>query len=424
MSLDNVLLTPSLLTKLTLMNLTDNLYVCRNMSTAYTANFGQNGNKIGDSFQIRKPQRFEVTSGMTYSQQALTDQSTTITVNDVAGVHFQFDSKERTLSLDFINDRYAKPAAIALANYINSQAAQFIAQNTWNMVGTPGTSPTDLATYLQAEDLLVAQGCPQNEQLTAIINRQMSSAFIGSSTITGMFNSQDILSQQHRTGRVQNQLGYNWEIDQTIYKYTTGAQGGTPLVSAAPTEDTNGNNGTSSIVLKGLSASITGIIKAGDTLTFASVNSVYPQTRVDTGYSQQYVALADATSNSSGVATVTVAPGFCSATATNVQQQNITALPAANAAVTINGGSTYASKASSQGLLLHPDAFAFMSVPLENPEANGVEMVAQETDPDTGAVLSFIRYFDGDSRTHKNRFDMLYGFGKLYPELACRIAGA
>jgi hypothetical protein len=120
-----------------------------------------------------------------------------------------------------------------------------------------------------------------------------------------------------------------------------------------------------------------------------------------------------------------VFPSFTSPSASNIQQQNITKLPQINDSVTFFGGTAgqYASKSSTQGLLLHPDAFAFMSVPLENPEASGVEMVAQETDPDTGLSLSFIRYFDGDARVHKNRFDVLYGFGRLYSELACRISG-
>lgn len=416
----NVLLTPTLLTKLTLMNLGDRLFVARNMSKAYTDQFGKKGAKAGDTFYVRKPQRFTTTSGLAYSQQGLTDTQTPLTVNQVTGVHFQFDSQERTLSLDFINERYAKPAAIALANAINSQAAAYIAKNTFNAVGTPGTTPTSMATYLAAEDLMVAQGVPQNESLTAIINRKMSSAFINASST--LFNNQNIIGKQQETGRVVNQLGYNWEIDQTIYSHTVGALGGSPEVSAAPTETADGNNGTGTLVVKGLTASITGIWKAGDVLTIAGVNSVHPQTRVDTSYPQQFVVTADVTSDGSGNATVTVSPAFTSPTASNTQQQNISALPAVNAAITVWAGNSSAGLVSPQGLLLHQDAFAFMSVPFENPEPNGVEMVAQETDPDTGMSLSFIRYFDGDARVHKNRFDTLYGFAPLYRELACRIA--
>src|SRR5690242_17213997 len=186
---NNVLLTPSLITKLTLMNLADRLYITRNMSTAYTSQFGQKGSKIGASYDVRRPQRFTVTRDtLTYTASPLSDRKTTITVDKLAQVAFDFDSKERTLSLDFINERYAKPAAIAIANDINARAAEYIVKNTFNMVGTPGTTPNTLEPYLLAEDLMVAQGVPQNEQLTAIINRKMSSAFVANTV--SQFNPQ------------------------------------------------------------------------------------------------------------------------------------------------------------------------------------------------------------------------------------------
>ena len=166
------------------------------MSTEYTSNFGKKGAKIGDTFFVRKPQRWVAGSGLGYQPQPITDTQTPITVSEIANVHFEFDSVERTLSLDFIQERYAKPAAIAIANKINAEAAKFIAQNTYNTVGVPGTAPTSLATYLKAEDLLVAQGVPQNELLTMIINRKMSSAYISAAGIAGLYNDQNIIGGQ------------------------------------------------------------------------------------------------------------------------------------------------------------------------------------------------------------------------------------
>lgn len=371
-----------------------------------------------DTYFVRRPQRFQVTKGLAYQPQPLSDTQVPITVSEVAGVHFEFDSVERTLSLDFIQDRYAKPAAIALANQINMEAARFIALNTFNAVGTPGTPITTLSNYLAAEDLLVAQGCPQNEELVAIINRKMSSAYIGSANISGLFNSQEIVGAQMRTGRIQQQLGYRWEIDQTIYTHNTVSNAyPTGATVTNTTSADGGNNGTMTLAITGTGVNSTLIAKAGDVITVAGSNSVHPQTRVDTSYLQQAVLLQDATTDSSGNVTLTIFPAFTP----QGQYQNVTQAATAGQSILFWAGGTVNSKASPQGLLLHRDAFAFMSVPLEDPDAKGVEMVAQETDPDTGMTLSFIRAFDPISRKHVNRFDTLYGFGRLYSELACRM---
>jgi hypothetical protein len=74
-----------------------------------------------------------------------------------------------------------------------------------------------------------------------------------------------------------------------------------------------------------------------------------------------------------------------------------------------------------QGLLLHRNAFAFVSVPLAAPMQNGVEAVESETDSDTGLSIRYVRYFDGDQSAHKNRFDSLIGYGSLYKEMGVVI---
>jgi hypothetical protein len=175
----NVYLTAQVYTKLVLMDLGQRLKVTRNMSSQYSKEFGNKAQKINTTFNVRKPQRFigaDLTaSNMTYSPDAITDTSVAITCDKVAHVGFEFNSFDRTMSLNEAYD-LAKPASIAIASKVNAAAAKFIALNTFNAVGTPGTAPTTLATYLQAEDKLVQLGMPEGEQLSAVINRKMSSA--------------------------------------------------------------------------------------------------------------------------------------------------------------------------------------------------------------------------------------------------------
>lgn len=411
---NNVLFTPQVFTRAVLMNLGGYLTVARNMSKEYSKEFGKNGAKIGDSINVNKPQRYQVTSGLAYQPQPLTNVKTTVTVDQVTGVHFEWDSIERTLSLDDIQERYAKPAAIAIAHDTNAKAAQYCAQNTFNAVGTPGTTPTAIDTYLGAGDKLVELGLPPEEELHCIVNRKMSSQYvIGNKTV---FNPAGQISEMIKRGEVVDEtLGYIWHRDQTIYAQTIGAQGGTPLINGAGQTTANGNNDTMTLNTRGWTAS-TNVLGVGDKFTVAGIYSVHPQTRQSTGDLQQFTVLATATSNGLGNAGILVAPGI---TPTG-QYQNVTASPADGTAITVFGA---AGTVSPQGLLMHRNAYAFVSVPMSDPKSGkGVEEAYQETDDETMLTLSFIRFFDGTNRIHGNRFDTLYGFATLYREMACVIA--
>lgn len=354
----------------------------------------------------------------------MTNIKTTITVNDVTGVHFEWDSIEKTLSIDDVQEMYAKPAAIAMAHNVNSRAAQYVAQNTFNAVGTPGTTPTLLDTYLLAGDKLVELGLPPMEELTCIVNRKFSSQFvIGQKTLfnpAGMVGGTIMKGGlgEYGMGYKDPTLGYTFMSDQTIYTQTTGAYGGTPLISGSGQTTGSGNNDTMALNTRGWTPSTT-VVGPGDRFTVAGVFSVHPQTRQSTGDLQQFVVLqgSNVTSDGGGNLTVTVAPGI---TPTG-QYQNVTITPNDGVGITLFGS---ANQSSPQALLLHKNSYAFVSIPLEDPKSGrGVEDAYQERDPETGLVMSFVRFFDGVNRIHGNRFDMLDGFGTLYREMACVIAG-
>jgi len=418
---NNIILTPSVYVKGVLMNLGGYLSVCRNMSKEYSKEFAKANAKVGDTIGVKKPQRFQPTTGLLYQPQAIAGTKVNITVGDVTGVHFDWDSVEKTLEIEDAQENYFKPAAIALAHAVNAQGAQYAAQNTFNAVGTPGTTPSTVATYLAAGDKIVELGLPPQEELTCIINRKFSSQYvIGQSTL---YNPAGQISSMVTKGQIaDNTLGYKFERDQTIYSQTVGPQGGTPLIDATLAgggvlSADGGNNATMTLSTKGWTAAAASRLVVGDRFTVALVYSVHPQTRASTGDLQQFVVKAAFSSNGSGQGGILVAPAITPAG----QYQNVTAAPADGAAITVFGA---AGTVSPQGLLMHKNAFAFVSVPLATPESGkGVMYSAQHTDPDTGISLALVQFFDGVNRIEGTRFDILTGFGTLYPEMACVIAG-
>ena len=142
-----------------LMNLGDvTSHVCQNMSHEVTKVIrpkGQQSRLPGPgsaALSLPGNQR-----ALKYNPQPVVDTALPVTVSQVAQVSYDWDSVELALSIREANELYAKPCALALATQINAEAATFCADNTFNSVGTPGTTPTTTQTYLNAGDLLVAQ---------------------------------------------------------------------------------------------------------------------------------------------------------------------------------------------------------------------------------------------------------------------------
>ena len=117
---NNIILTPNVFCKGVLMNLGGYLSFCRNMTKDYNKEFI--GKHVGDTVSVRKPQIFTATTGLLFQPQPLTNIKTNITVGDVTGVHWDWDGVEKTLSIDEAQEKYFKPAAIAMAHRINANA--------------------------------------------------------------------------------------------------------------------------------------------------------------------------------------------------------------------------------------------------------------------------------------------------------------
>ncbi len=432
--MSNIHMTEVAFTRGCLMNLGGYLNVARNMSKEYAGQFGNAARKIGDTFNVRKPQRFEGTRNNKYTPEDLKNIFSTIKIDKQFGIHFEWGSVEKTLSLQDAQERYFKPAALRIAHAINGDGAEYAFKNSWNTVGTPGvvpgsgsaTVPELLDVYMKAGDKLIEQGLPEGEIMNCIISRRMSSVFVG--RVSSLFTPTEVIGGQYKKGWIDpTGLGYRWFKDQSLWLHTSGtladASNNTVTANAAASNaGTDGNNGTQSLGLSGMDASAT--IKAGDWFTIANVYSIHPQTRQSTGQLQQFRVTQDATAAGGGTVTVQIVPAI---TATG-PYANVTVVPGASAAVKFDEAAAdydaYGSTTSRAGLLLHKNAFAFAAVPLEGPENGMGAKVVHEVDPNTGINIRLVRAFDADENREITRLDTLYGFGKLYGELCTTILSA
>lgn len=399
----NTLLTISMITKEALRILENNLAFTKRVNRQYDDKFAIEGAKIGYVVNARKPVRYTVTTGQALSVQDATETQVPVTLTTQDHVDFQFSSADLALSVDDFKDRFLQPAVSALANKIDYAGLQLYTQIS-NAVGTPGTVPNTLLTYLLAGVALDNNAAPQDEQRHVVITPKMQAYIVDA--LKGLFQQASEIARQYVKGTMGISSGFNWAMDQNCPTHTVGPLGGTPLVDGA-------NQTGASLLTKGWTSSAASRLLEGDVFTIAGVYGVNPQSRQSTGELQQFVVRAGFSSDSSGNGTVSISPSII----TSGAYQTVTGSPADAAAITVLGA---ASTASPQGMAFHRDAFTLVTADLPVPK--GVDMGARVSDKQLGISLRMVRAYDINTDQWPCRIDVLYGWATLRPELACRIA--
>lgn len=409
--MSNQLLTDSIIVREALRQLKNQLGLTKNVNRQYDDKFAVEGAKIGDTINIRKPSRYEVTEGAVLNVQDSIDQSVPLQLNHQQHVGMGFSSKDLTLSVDAFSDRYVKPAVTALANKVDFTGHQELYKQVFNAVGVPSATalPSDLKGFLQAKQKLADGGAPV-DGLTAMVDPATEASLVYG--LKGLFQSAEQISAQYEKGVMGIAAGSKFMMSQNVVKHTIGALGGTPLMNGSTAA------GATQIVTDGWTNSVTGVLKAGDVISIAGVYAVNPQTRQTTGQLAQFSVQADVDSNGSGQATITLDRAIYA----SGQYQNVSALPADNAAITIFGhASSYAGIIAPQNLVFHKDAFVLGCADLILPK--GMHMAARASDPDSGLSIRLVSGYDIVNDRMNSRLDILYGWKCVYAEMACRVVG-
>lgn len=400
----NSLLTISMITKEAVRVLENNLTFTKGVTRKYDEKYAVEGAKIGDTLNIRKPARYVGRTGTTLAVEDHTETSVPLQLDTQFGVDLAFTSKELTLSIDEFSDRIIKPAMATIANKIDRDGLGLY-NTVANAVGTPGTVPSTLKTYLLAGAAMDSEATPRDNQRSLVIDPYAQVEIVDA--LKGIFQSSSEIKSQYETGNMGLAAGFKWSMDQNVVAHTVGPLGGTPLVNGA-------SQTGSSLLTKGWTAAAAARLKKGDVFTIAGVFAVNPQSRQSTGQLSQFVVTADVSSNASGQATIPIFPAIT----TSGAFQTVTASPADNAAITVLGAANVVSPAH---LAYHKDAFVFACADLQIPK--GVDMAARVSDSQLGMSARMVRQYDINNDKFPCRFDILYGWKAIYPELACRIQG-
>ena len=379
-----------------------------NMNRQYDNRFAQTGAKIGTNLDLRLPPKYTTRSTSTYSAQNVVERKVSLPVASIIGIDTAITDTELTMSLDNFRQTILEPAMAQLAASLESTVLTGVYRKVANYAGTT-SSQIDYKKFQQAGQVLTENLAPVDTNRVIGLNPASRVEF--SDATKGLFQSADNISQQYREGRVGRTGGFDVYENTLIPTHTVGTYAGTPLTKGGSQGNAGTGNAyvsTTDLVTDGWSSGASSL-KAGDIITIDGVYDVHPETKASTGRLKRFAVVSDV-SDTTGDMTITISPAIISGGA----YQNVSNLAGDNKAITVLGttGQIYG-----QNLAFHRDAFAFVTADLAIP--NGVDMAARENYE--GISMRFIRWFDGDTGDWKSRFDILYGYTAIYPELACRL---
>jgi hypothetical protein len=412
----NNLLTISMITNEALMVLENELTFSSEVIRNYDDQFAVTGAKIGATLNVRRPGRFIGTTGPALNVEDFNETSVPVTLSTQFHVDTQFTSQDLALSLDMFSDRVLKPAVAAIANNIDFAGTTMAKNNTANIVGTAGSPPTSLLTYLTAGAYLDSEGAPRDGRRSCIVEPFTGATIVDS--LKGLFVPSDVIGKQYQKGMMgRDSAGMNWKMDQNIVSQTFGSYSTATLACATTTATgflTTGWASTSTIALTATTA--TAGLKQGDVIQIANVFAVNPQNRQAYGSNKlrNFVVTADVTVATSGTTSVVVSPAVITAG----QFQNVTIPTTSATAVVTPFDKTGA--VSPQNIVMHKNAFTLATADLELPD--GVHFAGRASDKELGLSMRIVRQYTINNDSIPTRVDVLYGWAPLYPELACRVA--
>lgn len=370
----------------------------------------------GETIRVEYPPLWDIRNGIGYNPQAIQEIYTTITVDQIFGVDFQWDDVEAALKLERDdtrqNDFYMRGPMKKIAQEWDLRSALFGYVYTPNLVGVLGTNPTVFSTFsAAAEQILFEQagidGTQDQGECAQIISSGMNTSLIGG--MSAVFNPQQEVTNQFRKSEIGNVATFDTIRSMSLRRHTNGTVAGAFTVA--------GSDQSGSALLVNLTAGDT--VTRGTKIGITGRYPTNPMTRetVTTARTFVFSVTQDLTAVGGGADTLQITPPIYGPTSVF---QNISVLPQNGDTLVVTPGTAAPNaKTGIVGLALQRDAFFRVNVPLQLPKA--VEIARQQRDPETGFSIRFTRTWDAIQSRNINRFDTLGGYGVGY-NFNCSVA--
>ena len=369
--MSNQFITLKSIARQTLPRLVENLV----MPELVWSDFNDTFSDLGDTIQVRKPVELEAkdfTIGGTVTDQDIKENSVDVKLDKIATVDVSINALEAAVnwSPEKFTKEFIEPAAVALAQKINKAGVDLYAEIP-NLLGTAGTTPSAMADFSAARKFLNKAKAPMTERY-AIWDVEADAKF---TEISNLFKVNEAgWNATLRQGQIGNIYGLENFMTQAIEPHAL-AGAGTVLV------DGSASKGATELHVDG----VTTALARGDMFTIAGDNTKY----------------------------TVVSAGALAST-----DQDLVICPALQANASDNAAITLVSTATTNNLVFHRTAIAFVSRPLHAPEA-----VPSYTTSNGKYSLRIVKAYDRDHKTEKLSMDVLYNYKVLNPDLAARYLG-
>lgn len=395
----NTSLTTDLITREALRVAHEKLSFLGTINREYDSSFSGSGGKHGSTLRVRKPTQFVRRQGSRIMdiQDAL-ETSSTITVATQDGVDMRFNSAELTLDIEDFSSRYIVPAVSQLVAGIEGDMLAQFTKDVYNLVGTAGTPPADLAALGAARARLNQCLAPKDGQRFV----QMDSVTMGGMVngLKGLFQDSAQIKEAMREGFYGRLAMADLYENEKVWTMPNSADVAGTLDTYTVVE------GDTDLTVTGFSAAAV----AGMVFTIAGVYDCHPETKAAYSHLKQFVVTS---------ATTTVI-NFSPAIRISGARKNVSSATGADISPSTTAAITFVGNASTnyqQSLMYHKDAFTFVTadLPIMDDAAKCVRR--------TQDGLSLRVWQGSDIRNDEmlTRIDILYGGLTLRPEWATRI---
>lgn len=409
----NTYLTPLEITRESLMVLHQKCNFIGNVNRQYDDRFAVDGAKIGTQLNIRMPSRYTVRSGAAASTQDHVERSTPLYVSSQVGIDVSWSSVDLTMSMDDFRERHIEPAMAQLAAHIENAALSDAYKLVNNYVGTTSTQ-LNYKRFRSAGAELTKELAPSSQR-SAILTPDSIVEF--GDDVKGLFQDSGQIAKQYKEGMMGRTGGFDVYENTLVPSHTRGSLAGSPVTNGtALGTATTANAWVSQTALSVDGATSGTTLKAGDVITLSGVYRVHPESKANTGELQKFVVQSDVTLTTAATAyTVTVKPGLIYGTGNAFQNCVLSGVSDTDGLTVTAFG--VASTTYDQDLFFHRDAFVFATADLIDVSTMGAWGARENYE---GISMRLAKQWSASTDAVTTRFDILYGFAGLYPELAVR----
>lgn len=335
----------------------------------------------GNTVTFAQPSTFTATSVPDTGQQSVDPDDVSLTLDQHQGVEFGLSSKELATSRQNIIADHIVPAAIAVANKIDTTLTARYVDIPWFVAAT--ATPTDVSDLTAVRKILRDNKVPFDGNVHFLFSPEREQKFSNLAAFTQWQGAGAAGVTAQTEGDLGRKFGMNIFVNQNVASHDTTAMGSVTAFQA----NAEALAGATTIVLKDSDGTLTGGAVAGDILTI-------------TGITQKFVVTATATA-AANVISLSIQPPLPSTVAENTV-------------------CTLTQSDATENLAFHRNAFALAFAKLPEYEPGQGVRVSSIFDPVTRIALRMSMWVDANNDKQKFRIDALWGVKVLNRNLACR----